>query len=112
MMKNNPELPITEEIDFHYLLTLLPPLHDIPEFAWLPELFSTIGLNRLIKLCQHAGGETITIPTIQTLSNSIEALQWFYDVHIKKSKQVSEIPLNLLPTVQRVKYIYVRDSKA
>ena len=49
----------TEDLDFHYLLTLMPPLHNISQFTWLPELFSIIGHEGLIKLCKYAGGETI-----------------------------------------------------
>ena len=45
----NSKLPLTEEIDFHYLLGLMPPLHNVPEFAWLPELFSIIGHEKLVK---------------------------------------------------------------
>ena len=43
-MKNN--LPITEELDFHYLLSLLPPLQGEPEFAMLPELFSILSSEK------------------------------------------------------------------
>lgn len=104
-MKNN-DLPLTEEIDFHYLLTLLPPLHDVPEFAWLPELFATIGYEKLIDLCYYAGGEQIKLPTVQTLSNSIEALQYFYDVYLLQRKSAAEIPGDILPLVQKIRYIY------
>ena len=86
------KLPVTEELDFAYLLELMPPLHSQDEFAWLPELFSIIGHEKLITLCQYAGGNTIKIPTVKQLSVSIEALQWFYDVHIKKSKSYLDIP--------------------
>ena len=65
-MKN--KLPLTEDLDFHYLLGLLPALTDEPEYAWLPELFSTIGYQSLLDLCEYAGGETIRIPTIEELS--------------------------------------------
>jgi hypothetical protein len=91
-MKN--KLPVTEELDFHYLLGLMPPLHDEPEFAWLPELFSIIGHESLIELCKYAGGETIRIPTLEQLSNSIQALQLFYDIDIKHIKSVDTIPSN------------------
>lgn len=104
-MKNN-GLPLTEEIDFHYLLTLLPPLHDVPEFAWLPELFAIIGYEKLVDLCYYAGGEQIKLPTIQTLSNSIEALQDFYDVYLLQRKSASEISSDILPLVQKIRYIY------
>lgn len=100
------KLPVTEELDFHYLLGLLPPLHDVPEFSWLPELFSIVGHESLIKLCKYAGGETIKIPTLDELSESIDALQQFYDVYIKKSKSESEIPKELFEIVNKIKAVY------
>lgn len=100
------KLPVTEELDFHYLLGLLPPLHDVPEFSWLPELFSIVGHESLIKLCKYAGGETIKIPTLDELSESVDALQQFYDVYIKKSKSESEIPKELFEIVSKIKAVY------
>lgn len=100
------KLPITEELDFHYLLGLMPPLHDVPEFSWLPELFSIVGYESLIKLCKYAGGEQIKIPTLSELSKSIDAIQYFYDVYIKKSKSKSEIPDGLSELVDKIKVVY------
>ena len=99
-------LAVTEELDFHYLLELMPPLHDVDGFAWLPELFSIIGYERLILLCKYAGGETITLPTISQLSDSVEALQWFYDVHIARTKQVHEVPDNLKSLYEKIVGVY------
>ena len=65
------ELPIKDELDFQYLLQLLPPLENEPEFAWLPELFSIIGAKNLITLSKYAGGETIKIPTTEQLAQDI-----------------------------------------
>lgn len=103
-MKN--ELPITEDLDFHYLLELMPPLQDEAEFSWLPELFSTVGYGSLIKLCKFAGGEVIKIPTLEQLTSSIESLQWFYDVEISKCKASDEIPLQYRNLVSKIKEIY------
>ena len=106
------KLSTTEELDFHYLLSLLPPLHDVEEFAWLPELFSTVaddrvsGYQRLVRLCRFAGGETIKIPTVDQLADSVAALQCFYDVYIVKRKPVEEIPLDILPLVVKIKHVY------
>lgn len=100
------DLPITEELDFHYLLELMPPLHNIPEFAWLPELFSIIGYEKLIQLCKYAGGETIAIPTIEELTSSIESLQWFYDAYIKKCKSFNQIPKELQTKVSKIIEVY------
>lgn len=100
------ELPITEELDFQYLLQLLPPLEKEPEFSWLPELFSIIGAKNLITLCKYAGGETIKIPTIEQLTKDIEALQWFYDVYISRKKSAMEIPAELYELIAKIKLVY------
>lgn len=105
-MRSNSSLPVTEDLDFHYLLELMPPLHNVPQFAWLPELFSIIGYERLITLCKYAGGEQIEIPTLDQLSTSIEALQWFYDVQIKKCKSISEVPKELQPLFLTIQEVY------
>lgn len=106
-------LPVTEELDFEYLLELMPALHDKPSFSWLPELFSIVGVESLINLCKYAGGETITIPTLEELSTSIESLQYFYDVNIKKSKKQSDVPWSLLKKYHTICEVYtdVGDSE-
>lgn len=100
------ELPIKDELDFQYLLQLLPPLENEPEFAWLPELFSIIGARNLITLCKYAGGETIKIPTTEQLARDIEALQWYYDVYISHKKLESEIPVELMKLVLKIRSVY------
>lgn len=105
-MTNNDALPITEELDFAYLLSLLPPLTGESGYAWLPELFSIIGHERLLTLCKYAGGEVIRIPTIEEICSKIEILDWFYSVYISKKHQVQEIPPDIVDDVIRVKRIY------
>lgn len=100
------DLSLTEELDFQYLLQLLPPLADTPEFVWLPELFSIIGAKNLITLCKYAGGETITIPTLDQLSENIDALQWYYDVYISHRKELGEIPANICALVMKIRNVY------
>lgn len=110
-MRRN-DLPLTEELDFHYLLTLMPPLTSVSEFAWLPELFSIVGYESLLKLCRYAGGETIRIPTLEELEAAIDSLQWFYDIYIKKIRQIENVPSNLVPYVNKIKEVYdVRNSE-
>ena len=100
------EIPVKDELDFQYLLQLLPPLENESEFAWLPELFSIIGARNLITLCKYAGGETIKLPTIEQLATDIEALQWYYDVFITHKKSSTEIPIELKPLVNKIQGIY------
>lgn len=102
------ELSQGEELDFHYLLSLMRPLHNIDEFAWLPELFSIIGAESLIKLSKYCGGEEIRIPTTEQLAQSIEALQAFYDVEIKKTKSIEEINQDILPLYMKIHEVYQR----
>lgn len=105
-MHNNETISTKDELDFHYLLSLMPPLHNVPEFSWLPELFSIIGHEKLILLCKYCGGERIRIPTLEQLTDSIEALQWFYDVQIKKIKPITDVPVNLHSLFSKILEIY------
>jgi hypothetical protein len=111
-MRNDDRLPICESSDFHYLLTLLPALKDLPEYRWLPELFSTLGYEKLVELCRYAGGETITLPTLQTLSNSIDALELFYNVYLTGKQSETEIPTELLPDVLKIRKIFNAQNRA
>lgn len=100
----NPKLPITEELNFHYLLSLMPPLQSQPQYAWLPELFSIIGYERLLMLCKYAGGETIRIPTLLELQDSIIALEYFYRVYIKHEDV--DVPDDLKHQVSEIAEVY------
>ena len=106
MGRKKPELPITEDLDFHYLLALLPPLTSIDEYACLPELYSCVGYEALVKLATYAGGETIRIPTVSELSEAMEALQYFYDVDIKKRLSDEEIPQQYRILVEKIRSVY------
>ena len=99
-------LPITQDLDFHYLLTLMPALQGLPDFAWLPELFSAVGHESLIELCRYCGGEVIRIPTLDELDRSITALQWYYDVFISKKLKYSNIPEEYKEPVCTIKGIF------
>lgn len=110
MRKN--ELPIDEELDFAYLLTLLPPLYNVPEFSWLSELFSIIGHERLLTLCKYCGGEKIKIPTLDQLSESIDALQAFYDLDISKTKSMTEIDPHLFILIDKIRQVYKENNDA
>ena len=100
--KLDEKLSDAENLDFHYLLTLMPALCDVPAYAWLPELFAIIGHERLIDLCKYAGGETIEVPTLEELSDSVEAMQWYYDVHMKGIKEKYDIPSKYADMVARI----------
>ena len=94
-------MKLSESNDFAYLLELMPALHGVPEYTWLPELFSIIGAERFISLCKYAGGEYIKIPTQTELALSIKALQYYYDIEIKK--EIKSIPPEIEPLYAEIK---------
>ena len=96
------QLSLTETSDFHCLLELMMPLYEIEEYSWLPELFSVIGHDSLILLCKYAGGSTIKIPTLDEVSEAIEALQWYYDTHLLHKKKKTEIPVRYRNMVAKI----------
>lgn len=100
------KLDITESSDFHCLLELMLPLYKVDEFAWLPELFSIIGHEKLLLLIKYAGGETIRIPTMKELTDSIQALDWYYRVYITRKKRRKSIPEEYLPLVDKIKEVF------
>lgn len=104
------KLPVTEDLDFHYLLTLLPPLTHVDEYAWLPELFSIIGYQSLLLLCKYAGGETIKIPTLDELTNSMEALNWWYLVNIRKTHTIYQVPSQYRDLYKAIDEQYAKDD--
>ena len=105
-MQDNSELSITETSDFHCLLELMLPLYQVEEYAWLPELFSIIGHEKLITLAKYAGGATLKIPTISQLSNAIEALDWYYKVYVAKNKYRKSIPPEYINLVDKIKEVF------
>lgn len=105
-MSNKYKLDITETSDFHCLLELMLPLYDIDEFAWLPELFSIIGYDKLLLLMKYAGGSTIRIPTLDELSDSIDALDWYYKVYVIRKKQRRSIPKKYVKLVEKIKGVF------
>lgn len=105
-MDDKSRLSEREELDFHLLLSLMPPLHKEPDFALLPELFSILGHEKLIELCKYAGGEIVVLPTVKQLSDSIEALKWFYNIYIKKSAKYADVPPELGGLVDEIRKVY------
>lgn len=98
------KLPLPEQNDFHYLLTIMQALHSMDEYAWLPELFTILESDEAVaKLCHVAGGEVIRIPTLDELQNSITALQWYYDVYITQKKTIFQVPNEYKPLVYKIR---------
>lgn len=105
MSRPKKKLEFKEESNFQYLLSLLVPLNSEPGYEWLPELFSIIGHEDLIKLCKYAGGCTIKIPTLEELTESMEALDWYYKVYISHTKYRKSIPPYIIEKVNKIKQV-------
>ena len=99
-------LNLKETSDFACLLELMMPLTDDPQYACLPELFSILGHEKLLLLAKYAGGSVIKIPTVEELSDLIEALQWFYNIHISKPKKLTHSPFKCRPIIHRLEEVY------
>jgi hypothetical protein len=105
-MSDDKKLSITESSDFYTLLELMVPLYQQEAYAWLPELFSIIGHQSLLKLAKYAGGETIRIPTLEELETAIESLGWYYKVYILHKKRRKSIPFEYLEQVDKIKEVF------
>lgn len=99
-------IDLSNSSDFACLLELMVPLTDQPEYACLPELFSIIGPEKLILLSKYAGGSEIKIPTITEITEAIEILQWFYDIHITKKKKLTHCPFKYRSRILKIEEIY------
>ena len=105
-MGRRKKLNVSEDLDFAYLLELMRPLYCIDGYELLPELFTLLGHENVLKMCKYLGGYTIDIPTMDKLSESLYALQWFYDVQIKKKKSESDIPSKFLTHYNKICEVY------
>ena len=103
--KDSEHLSFVDSSNFQYLLELFMPLYQMPEYAWLPELFSIIGHERLIKLCKYCGGETIKVPTLSELLFSIEGLEWYFKSSVSNECTSAEIPPKYADIVSKISAI-------
>lgn len=106
MSSKKEDLNIIESSDFACLLELMMPLKDVPEYACLPELFSILGYEKLLLLAKYAGGTEIRIPTLNELSDVLEALQWYYDIFIVKKKKLTHSPFKYRPLILKLEEYY------
>lgn len=98
----NNDISQTDRADFIYLLELMPLLGDTPEYAWLPELLSIIGYDKLLLLCKYCGGEVIRIPHINELIDDIDSLRWYYQIYLAESKSIKDCPNDLKDSVRKL----------
>ena len=106
MKAKKEKLSLTESSDFYLLLELMVLLYKEERFAWLPELFSIIGHEKLLTLAKYAGGETIKIPTVDEITQALEALDWYYKVYLKRCNYRKSIPVEYRYLVDKIKEVF------
>ena len=71
----NTKLNNLKESDmWNFILFTLFKLRELPEYSAISELAYVLDKQNLINLCEYFGGLTVTIPTIDDLEITIQAL--------------------------------------
>lgn len=99
-------LDLKETSDFACLLELMMPLENEPQYACLPELFAILGHEKLLLLAKYAGGTVVKIPTVEEITYLVESLQWYYNIHVAKTKKLIHAPFKYRPMIHRLEEIY------
>lgn len=78
------ELNKLKQIDiWSLMLFVLYKFQNIPEYSGISELAYILDEKSLLKLCEYFGGQTITIPTIDQLEETIYAMLLYQYVDIE-----------------------------
>lgn len=88
------ELQKLKTIDiWSLMLFVLYNFQQIPEYSTLSELAYVLDQKSLLKLCEYFGGQTIKIPTIDQLEETIYAMLLYQYVDIEKISESEAITL-------------------
>ena len=82
------ELEKLKQIDiWSLMLFVLYNFQKIPEYSSLSELAYVLDQKNLLKLCEYFGGQTLTIPTIDQLEETIYAMLLYQYIDIEKIEE-------------------------
>lgn len=82
------ELEKLKQIDiWSLMLFVLYNFQNIPEYSSLSELAYILDQKNLLKLCEYFGGQTIKIPTIDQLEETIYAMLLYQYIDIEKIEE-------------------------
>lgn len=88
------ELKKLKQIDlWSLMLFVLYNFQKIPEYSSLSELAYILDQKNFLKLCEYFGGQTITIPTIDQLEETIYAMLLYQYIDIEKIEEKEAISL-------------------
>lgn len=82
------ELDKLKQIDlWSLMLFVLYNFQNIPEYSAISELAYILDEKNLLKLCEYFGGQTIKIPTIDQLEETIYAMLLYQYIDIEKIEE-------------------------
>lgn len=82
------ELEKLKQIDiWSLMLFVLYNFQSIPEYSSISELAYILDQKNLLKLCEYFGGQTIKIPTIDQLEETIYAMLLYQYIDIEKIEE-------------------------
>lgn len=88
------ELKKLKTIDiWSLMLFVLYNFQKIPEYSTLSELAYVLDQRQLLKFCEYFGGQTIKVPTINQLEETIYAMLLYQYIDIEKVTECEAIEL-------------------
>ena len=90
----------------YQVLTTLPELYGVIEFARIPELFTALGREQFFNVCNILGGAIFKIPCVDDIVTAMNSLQAFHKVVIEKTQSEDQISENLKPFVHKLMRSY------
>ena len=88
------ELKKLKELDiWSLMLFVLYNFQQIPQYSALSELAYILDKKNLLKLCEYFGGQTITIPTIDQLEETIYGMLLYQYIDVENIPENEAIDL-------------------
>lgn len=88
------ELNKLNELDiWSLMLFVLYNFQKIPEYSTLSELVYILDKNHLLKLCEYFGGQTIKVPTIDQLEETILGMLLYQYIDVENIPEKEAIEL-------------------
>lgn len=88
------ELKKLKDVDiWSLMLFVLYNFQKIPEYSALSELAYILDLKNLLKLCEYFGGQTIKVPTINQLEDTVFAMLLYQYIDIEKIAEDEAVQL-------------------
>lgn len=90
------ELEKLKQVDiWSLMLFVLYNFQKIPEYSALSELAYILDQKNLLKLCEYFGGQTVKIPTIDQLEETVYGMLLYQYIDVEKIPEKDAIELLL-----------------